>query len=222
MASAAGAAIRVVLTACQRPMFWVFGRPGAGLAAGARIASFPAGSPPGAMVRALVEESGLDPAADLELLGARDDLARLGLLRSGDVDLAVVSSASIEAVRAEAELVEVADVGSSLPLPSTGLAVGEQLAGEEPDLVARVVGAQRRGLRDLYERPDSARVAMRRGFGWTESAATSFLERARGRFTADGRCDLALAQEAIERIGGLLEPLDGKRLRRLYGEGADS
>ena len=87
---------RIFLAAVTKPMFWLYA--GARIAAveqlaGKRIATYPALAPPYWFNRIALRNHGLDPDHDVEMLPARDDVARLGLLREGAVDAALISSA---------------------------------------------------------------------------------------------------------------------------------
>ena len=87
----AGKKRNVVFVACDRPMFWLYSRPGMDALADlerARVASFPDAAPPTRFLRKLLSDEGVTP----DLLPCRDDVARLGLLRSGSVDAAMLSS----------------------------------------------------------------------------------------------------------------------------------
>lgn len=174
----------IVLAACIVPMFWLCAAEGgpATVEPGARIAGFPAPAPPAAFLRHVLRERGLDPGADLTIAACRDDTARLGLLRTGDADLALVSSAvlPLEAHRLRVLI----DVGAALgrPLPSTGLAVGAGLRAEHPELVGRLIGVHRDALGLLHTDPRAAEAALERVF----SLPGEVLPIVRGRLTRNG------------------------------------
>lgn len=112
----------------------------------------------------------------------RDDAARLGLLRTDDADLALVSSAALALARAGARVV--LDVGVALerPLPSTGLAVGAGLRAERPEVVERLTSVHRDALRLLHADTRSAGATLEAVFG----LPATLLQALRERMTADG------------------------------------
>lgn len=139
---------KVVFVACERPMFWLYARPhGGGLNAmhGARVAGYPAVAPPAVFLQAVLQAAG--PGRGVwDVVPARDDVARLGLLLAGDVDAAVLSSAVPPARAEELGLKELLFFGDRLHIPTTGLAVHRGLLESRPELVAEVTRVFRRGL----------------------------------------------------------------------------
>ena len=141
---------KVVFVACDRPMFWLYGRPGidsvAGLAQG-RVATFPDVAPPSKFLQKYLLEAGVAPG----LLPCRDDTSRLGLLSSCSVDGALISSNylphEVEARGAQ----QLAFLGESLRLPSTGLAVASELHQEKPQLVASMVSVYQEAMKLVFD-----------------------------------------------------------------------
>ena len=91
----AGEPYRVVLAAARGPMFRLVGR-GSSTSVqalrGSVVASFPTGSPPDVFLRLFLHRTALTDG-DVQFRAVRDDIARLGLLASGDAGAALVSSA---------------------------------------------------------------------------------------------------------------------------------
>lgn len=161
----AGGQRKVVFVACDRPMFWLYGRPGVDsvdkLAQG-RVATFPDNTPPARFLQKLLADSGVAPG----LLPCRDDASRLGLLTSCSVDGALLSSHvlphEVEARGAR----QLAFIGDCLRLPSTGLAVTSEFCQEQPQLVAKMVGVYKEAMNLVFDEDDALlRLALQRRFG---------------------------------------------------------
>lgn len=220
LARARGATLRVILLACQRPMFWIYGYPSAGLRAGIRLAGFPPGSPPELLVGARLREAGLDAGERLTLLPARDDAARVGLLRSGHVDAAAISSAALPSIARVDGVSELADIGAAVPLVSTGIAVGEDLLANDRSVLAALVAAHRRALVDIQGDPSRVSAALERGFGWEVPEGSSLLGRLQGRFSREGRVEMPQALKAVRLLGGQLDGLNDADVESFYEQAA--
>ena len=118
-------AFRVFLAAVTRPMFWLYGSAGTEKVeqlAGKRIATFPPLAPPYWFNRIALRNHGLDPDKDVELKPARDDAIRLGLLREGAVDAALISSAISPVTLQELGLNVLSLVGDEIRFVTSGIA----------------------------------------------------------------------------------------------------
>ncbi len=193
-----GRPLKVVLVASARPLFWIVGAPGTQLG-GARIAGYPTGSPPAVFLRILLRRSGLDPDADVDVEPARDDAARLGLLRAGAVDAALLGSAVAPARPARLGLAVLAFIGD-LAVPTTGLAAPEALLEERPELVAAVAGAHRRALAVVHGSAGPTLAALRE----LGEGPRQLLAAVRSSFTRDGTVGAAEAQGAVELVAAEL------------------
>jgi hypothetical protein len=146
----AGRKRKVVFVACDRPMFWLYGRAGVNsveaLAQG-RVASFPDAAPPAQFLRRLLGGSGVSCG----VLPCRDDTARLGLLASGSVDAALLSSLYLPHEVEARGLNTLAWVGESLRLPSTGLAVSQEMFEQQTQLVATMVGIYQEAMKSIFD-----------------------------------------------------------------------
>jgi ABC-type nitrate/sulfonate/bicarbonate transport system substrate-binding protein len=141
---------KVVFVACDRPMFWLYGRPGidsiAQLSQG-RVATFPDAAPPSKFLRKLLKDAGVSPG----LLPSRDNTARLALISSGSVDAGLLSSLYLpHEVEARGPRL-LAFVGENLRLPSTGLAVSRELFDGEPQLVAAMVNIYQQAMKLVFD-----------------------------------------------------------------------
>jgi len=182
LAAAAGAPVRIVLVACAAPLFWLYGRGLEPLADGARIAAYPEVAPPAHFLRTLLERRGISAV----LLPCRDDGARLGLLVAGEVDAAVLSSATPGPRAQAAGAVELVAFADELSAPTTGLAVSEGFLEREPRSVAAVATALRRALAVIHDDAVLAEDVVAASFGQTAAEARWMVERFRSASTAGG------------------------------------
>jgi hypothetical protein len=132
-----GASCRVVLVNTDHPMFWLYSAAGVrnvAELAGMRIAAYPSMAPPAHFLAAVAGNAGN------RLLPAATDLARLGLLKSGDVDAALISSALPPAVMAGQGFHTPLLLGEQIRAPSSGLAVASALLRKEPEFTQAGAG----------------------------------------------------------------------------------
>ena len=147
---------KVALAAVSRPMFWLYAKPGINTIAqlaGTRIAGYPPPAPPYWFNRVALRKHGLDPDVDVQLLPTRDDALRLGLLREGAVDAALISSAISPVTLQRLGFAPLTMLGDEITVVSSGIAVTEKVAREEPALVAALVNAYRQSLATMREKP---------------------------------------------------------------------
>jgi len=198
-----GSALRCVFVACTRPMFWLYTRPGITTAAeleGARIASFADPAPPAAFLRRRLEDEGVCA----ELLPCRDDAARLGLLRSGSVDAALISSAYLPQQLEAEGLYPLVFIGDALRLPSTGLAVTDRLLASAPGLVAAMVGVYRRASQRIFTDDLLLETVLEQTFSIAGMNSDEAARTIRSCYARGGRCDTPLLQVAIDDMAHML------------------
>jgi ABC-type nitrate/sulfonate/bicarbonate transport system substrate-binding protein len=204
-----GARRKVVFVATEHPMFWIHARAGTTnleRLRGTRIATYPPASPPWLMHRAILGRHGLNPDQDVQLEAARDDVARLGLLRSGNVEAAVLSSAVPPAKAQSLGLATVAFFGDEIRIPTTGLAVSEEIIREQPALVRRLVAALRSSLRSVHESPGDVLPALELLLDGGKEIAEKTYEIVRACFTKSGRASADARKTAIELVNGQNPP----------------
>jgi hypothetical protein len=160
-----GAKHKVVFVACDRPMFWLYSRPGinnmAELKQGS-VATFPDAAPPANFLKKLLREADVAPG----LLPSRDDVARLGLLSSSSVDAALLSSHFLPCEVERTGAKQLAFVGDTLRLPSTGLAVSEDCYEEQPEMIATMVRIFKRAMNTIFDVDQSVlRATLTQCFG---------------------------------------------------------
>jgi ABC-type nitrate/sulfonate/bicarbonate transport system substrate-binding protein len=194
----AGAKRHVVFVACDRPMFWLYSRAGIeGLEqlGEGRIATFPDAAPPSKFLQKLLLAEGIAPG----LLPCRDDVARLGLLRSGSVDGALLSSHFLPAEVERSGVHQLAFLGDALRLPSTGLAVSGTLYEQQPDLVATMVKVYQRAMKAIFDDDQQLlRTALLECFGKTEESLDQVVEVVRACYNPFGYSYDSILQPAID------------------------
>ena len=147
---------RIFLAAVARPMFWLYAAEGIKSVeqlAGKRIATFPPQAPPYWFNRIIVRKHGMDPDTDVELTPARDDAIRLGLLREGAVDAALISSAFSPVAIQRLGLNLLTMLGDELTVVTSGIATTEKIASEDPELVEGLVDVYRQSLAVIQASP---------------------------------------------------------------------
>ena len=197
----AGKKRKVVFVACDKPMFWLYA--GVGVTAvselgQARVASFPDTAPPALFLRKLLSDSG----ASCGLLPSRDDVARLGLLRSGSVDAAFLSSLYLPHQIESRGFKTLAFVGDSLRLPSTGLAVSDEMIEREPNLVATMVEIFQRAMKTIFDDDALLGHVLRDTFQMTEEGLQQARETVRECYNPFGFSYETLLQDAVDAVAG--------------------
>lgn len=170
---------RILVGAIRGPLFWFAGASGVTWDSlpGSRIASFPFLAPPHVFLRILLQERGLDPDRDLRLEPVRDDTARWGLLREGEVSAALLSSNVLPSSIKHEGFQILACLRDDLQLPTSGLALKTAPARPPSDLEERLREAYQRALRAIrQDHPGAVEVqekwlpGMKPGYGkWMRS-----------------------------------------------------
>ena len=194
---------RIFLAAVTKPMFWLYA--GARIAAveqlaGKRIATYPAPAPPYWFNRIALRNHGLDPDHDVEMLPARDDVARLGLLREGAVDAAVISSAVSPVKIQWLGLNMLTLLGDEITFVTTGIATTEKIAQEDPDLVEGLVNAYRRSLAVIHHSPAEIYPILADVMGVPDEVAEKTYELILPCYTADGYIDPETLQAGLNTL----------------------
>ncbi len=202
-----GFPFKVVLAAATRPMFWLHARPeieSIEALRGARVATYPPVAPPHWFNRVLLRKHGLDPDRDLEFWPCRDDIIRLGLLRGGDVDATLLSSATSPITVQRLGFRTLALSGDEVRSVTTGVATYESVIEEQRDLIEAVARAHRRGLAAIHERPDEAIAVLADVLREPDDVARETFELMRHCFTRDGVAELQVLEEALTDLAEVL------------------
>ena len=194
---------RIFLAAVTRPMFWLYGTAGTDSVeqlAGKRIATYPALAPPYWFNRIALRNHGLDPDNDVELKPARDDAIRLGLLREGAVDAALISSAISPAAIQQLGLNTLTLVGDEIRFVTSGIATTEKIAQEDPDLVQSLVSIYRQSLAVIHEAPTEICSILVDVMGITQEGAEKTYELILPCYTPDGFIEMDTLQAALDTL----------------------
>lgn len=191
-----GEPLRILLVAAQTPLFWVYATEETSLR-GKRVASYPAGSPPDLFTRMLLPDARLEPA--------RDDAARIGLLLAGEVSAAIVSSAEAPVPLEQRGLRQVLAFGACLPVPTTGLAVSEELIARKPEAVTALTSALRRALAVIQSDRATVAETLCEVFRYDDESASRCAIAFATYFSPDGRIGHGRAETAISRVAIALE-----------------
>ncbi len=141
---------KVIFVACDKPMFWLYGGPDINTVSDlgqARLASFPDSTAPAQFLSKILGDNN----ASCSLLPCRDDIARLGLLTSGSVKGALLSSLYLPHEMASHGLNTLAFIGEDLRLPSTGLAVSNEMYEREPQLIATMTETFQLAMKAIFD-----------------------------------------------------------------------
>ncbi len=193
----AGKKRKVVFVACDRPMFWLYGTLDIATVKDlrqARVASFPDNAPPAQFLRKLLS----DHDASCGLLPSRDDAARLALLCSGSVEAAMLSSLHLPHEIESRGLNNLAFVGENIRVPSTGLAVPDELYKRSPQLVATMVSIFQRAMKAIYDDNELLAHVLQKTFSMPEKGLQQSLETMRKCYNPFGFSYETLLQDAVD------------------------
>lgn len=221
MGRARGVKRKVVFVATDYPMFWLYGAPGISsipMLRGGRIATFPPASPPEQFHRAILRKHGLNPETDVALEPARDDAARIGMLKSRDAAAAVISSAIPPPMVTALGFRTLVFFGDEVRVPTTGLAVSEKVLKRHPEIVERMVEALFEALATLHKNPEKVIPLVARFFTDSTGAAEKTLELLEKYFTKGGRAAPEATQFAIEMVNKQLPAEQQLRVADIYDE----
>ena len=211
----AGQQRKVVFVACDRPMFWLYGRAGidsVAKLAQARLATFPDVAPPSKFLQKYLRDVGVAPG----LLPCRDDTSRLGLLTSCSVDGALISSNYLPHQVGARGGQLLAFLGDSLRLPSTGLAVSSELHQSNPQLVAAMVKVYQQAMKLVFDDDQSIlRNVLQRAFDQPGDGLDGAVQVIRHCYNPFGYSYENLLQDAIDGFAAGLG-LSTRSSRELY------
>jgi ABC-type nitrate/sulfonate/bicarbonate transport system substrate-binding protein len=203
---------RVVFVAVDKPMFWIYASPGIRSVAelrNKRLATFPAVAPPHHLANIILARAGLDVAADVSLHCARDDTARLGLLKGGYVDAAVISSALAPAKLTGLGFNTLCFFGDEIRIPTTGLGVDQHYLDKEPELTRLLVDTHKASLSLIHDDPVLVGRVLQDYFDVAKEHADATARFYQSCYTKDGKTTADIAESAIN---GLSKSLNDSAL----------
>jgi ABC-type nitrate/sulfonate/bicarbonate transport system substrate-binding protein len=191
---------RVVFVATDKPMFWIYAKPAiksVGELRNKRLATFPAVTPPHHLANIILTRAGINVSDEVSLYNARDDAARLGLLKGGYVDAAVISSALAPAKLTELGFNTLCFFGDEIRIPTTGLGVDQQYLDKDFELTRLLVDTHKASLLLIHN--DSALVAqvLRNYFDVATEHADATARLYQSCYTKDGKTTADIAQAAV-------------------------
>ncbi len=192
----------------HRPLFWFLGGPDVASMEdlrGRRLAVHAAHTAPGCFARIVLRKHGIDPDKDLKSMARSPGDYQMDLrrLRDGSIDAAYVGSTlSPEQVAEEEGFHLLAWVGDHFQIPTVGVAVDPSHIPLDSSALQALVRANRRALHTIAEQPDLAVRYIGRFLNrLTRDEAQQYYDRYIGPyFTADGRADLDVAQQAVDTV----------------------
>ena len=191
---------RILFVATDKPMFWIYSGnkiKSIGALAQSKIATFPATAPPHHLANFILRKSGINVEQDIVLLPARDDVARFGLLASGHVDAAVISSAIAPAKIEQTGQNMLCFFGDEIRIPTTGLAVDQTFLEQETELIKTLVNILQQSLSIIHADPDAVARVLKEYFGVDDSFKIETAELLQNYYTEDGMTTQEIAQNAI-------------------------
>ena len=160
---------------------------------------------PGCFARIVLRKHGLDPDHDVQCIVRHPGDYQMDLrhLREGSIDAAYVGSTLMpEQVAAEEGYSVLAWVGDHFQIPTVGIAVDPtRIPLDDPALQA-LVRANKRALSTIIEKPQLAFDYIANFLGrLTREEVQQYYERYIGPyFSADGKVDLKVAQQAVNAV----------------------
>ena len=194
---------KVYLAAVTKPMFWLYGSAGTESVeqlAGKCIATYPPLAPPYWFNRITLRNHGLDPDNDVELKPARDDAIRLGLLREGAVDAALISSAVSPATVQRLGLNILSLVGDEITFVTSGIATTDKIAQGDPHLVEDLVSVYQKSLSVIHNSPIEIQSILADVMGITREIAERTYELVLPCYAQDGHIELETLQAALDTL----------------------
>ncbi len=192
---------RVVFVAVDKPMFWIYASHGIKNVAelkNKRLATFPAIAPPHYLANIIMTRAGLKVATEVSLHCARDDTARLGLLKGGYVDAAVISSALAPAKLTGLGFTTLCFFGDEIRIPTTGLGVGQDYLDKEFELTRLLVGTHKESLLLIHHDPVLVGRVLQEYFDVTQEHADATARFYQSCYTKDGKTTAGIARAAID------------------------
>jgi hypothetical protein len=197
-----GKDLKVILVACDRPMFWLYGRPGIDSIdqlANGKVAAYIDNTPPAKFLQHMLHTADIEA----ESLPARDDRARLAMLTSGSVDGALLSSCYLPVEIARHHCLPLGFVGDHIRVPSTGLAASGQLLEQKPELASSLVGVYQKALLAIFDEDQTLlRKSLMDKFNIASTDLALAVKTIRSCYVSEGRSDETLLQSAMDLVAG--------------------
>ena len=192
---------KIMFVVTDKPLFWLYSRADIDSIQHlqhCRIATYVGVAPPSYLLNAILAQQGLDLRAEVENIPARDDIARIGLLKSGNVDAAVVSSAVPPAVMMKYDFKQLLFFGEHVRIPTTGLAIQPALKDRHPEVVAAMVDIFTRSLQLIKGRDVVVQKVLARDFDIPLPAVSPTVDLLAECFCHHGQSSTKIVEGAIK------------------------
>jgi len=194
---------RIIFVATDKPMFWIYSSPHITSLAqlkSHKIATYPLTAPPHHLANIILKDTGLNIEKDLTLFTTRDDTARLGLLKSGNVDAAVISSAIAPPKIEGMDFNKLCFFGDEIRIPTTGLAVDTSYLEKEPGLANAFVNVLKESLKLIHQDPDLIGTVLQNYFDVDAGFKNETARLYKPYYTQEGLTTKEIAQDAINSL----------------------
>lgn len=201
-----GELIKVVFVATDKPMFLLCVRSGISALSdlrGKTVAGYPDVAPPGCFLNIVLQDAGLDPGNDVQIVTLPDDASRLGQLTSGAADAAVLSSAVLPFRNEEQGLTNLLCFGDHIRVPTTGLAVSLAMFKRDPQVVAAMRDTYLAAIRLVHDDTAVLRDALTKFFS-DRREVDAACELVRDFYTKDGLINAADIIPGIQRVAAAI------------------
>jgi hypothetical protein len=215
----------IVSVNVDKPLFWIYARPGKRDLRGCRLAGWPTASPPAMFLEIYLRSVGLDSAQDLEMSpvtpGPGADEARLEQVLSGDADAGLFGSQLPPNILRQAGLKEFLFIGDVVRVPTTGIAVDRTRLDVESGVVDVLVEAHHIALRRLHADSETAITALEEIFerGTRADAEEFYRSVVTKCFTESGQTSPGIYRSAVETMADTMGILDPPPWQDVYGTG---
>ena len=191
-----GKAQRILFIATDKPMFWIYSRneiKSLQQLKNATLAPSPTSAPPHHLANMILNKSGINIEKETRLLPARDDMARFGLLKSGNVDAAVISSAIPPAKFERAGFNTLCFFGNEIRIPTTGLAIDQSF-------LQTLIAILKESLVIIHEDPNMLASVLQGYFDVDDALKNTTAQLFQQYFTEDGKSSDAIVQDAVNSL----------------------
>jgi len=210
---------KILFVATDYPMFWIYAKERMSALEdlrGKKVASYPQNAPPGMFLRIVLRNAAMNPDTDISIEPVHDDFTRLGLLKTGQVDAAILSSAFAPGRVQRMGMKRVCAIGDFFRIPTTGLAVLESRIEERPDEVKRMVRAFLDGLRELSMNKEAAINSIADLTSEPIEAAAETYSLVSPLFSRDGRSGREVTTNALKSVAEELSIRDIPAVEQVY------
>lgn len=125
------------------------------------------------ITRALLEEHGLDPDKDVDMISTGGDAEQAAALKTGSADATVVSAASKNLIKlANGRLLQASE-DIKVPMQTNGLGVTQGILDEHPDVAKKTVRALMRAAAAMHDpkQEQAVKDAFEKGLGESDPKA---------------------------------------------------